>query len=373
MVVIAVIIALILLNIIFNPGSNIKKHFKLEVSLFFLAVFLSMFVAEHYHYQDLKTTLIAQRSMYFYAFYFLLHYFELDARDLEKMMLFLGFMYVIFFILQYIAYPVILFDVRIGVERGTLRIFLAGLGFLFFAYYKYLQLYLTQQKLRYGLFVILFFLVGAILQGTRQVLASMTLLTMAFIFFNREVKSRLFIIFAASIAGVAIFFILHDMFMELYALTIKEASADRTNVRVLAMEYFTGDFMPSNIAYIFGNGQDSMNSIYGQRVATLRSVFGLYQSDIGIIGDYSKYGVLFVIAQLSILVKIILRKLPDDISYLKYLYIGSALTMFSGRNLFGSSGGIVVVVMALYVIDYYMHLNNKEANPEFVSDEKPND
>ena len=359
--VLGLVFFLITVNVLFNPVSTVKKHFKTEVYLFLIAVFFSMFIAFAYHNQDFKTTAIAQRSMYFYAFYFLLHYFELNAKNLEKIMIFMGFLWIIFFVMQFIAYPIKLFDVRIGVERGTLRIFLAGLGFMFFAYYKYLQLYLTKQKIKYGVFVLLFFVVGAILQGTRQLLATMTLLTMAFIFFNKGVKSRIFIITLSSIAGVAIFFILYDMFMELLVLTQRELTADRTNIRVLAMNYFLNDFMPSTSAYIFGNGQDSMNSTYGQKMHFLRNTLGFYQSDIGIIGDYTRYGVLFVIAQLSISVKIIFGKLHPDIEYLRYLFIGLALTMFSGRNLFGSSSGIVFIVLIIYIIEYYRtkHVNQE--------------
>jgi hypothetical protein len=357
---VALIIGLVLINRIYTPPGRLKMHFQTEILMLMLSVVFSMFIAKHYNGQDFKTTMIAQRFMYFLAFYYLLHDFNLKASDLMKLMLTMSIMYVLFFAAQYIAHPDLLFDIRIGEERGTLRIFLPGLGFMFFGYYRYLQRFLISQKIKYGLLVLAFFLVGAVLQGTRQVLASMTLLTMAFIFFNRQVKSRIIVIMIFAVAAVSIFFILQDMLMELFLLTQKEATEDKTNIRVLAMNYFLNDFMPSFWAYIFGNGVDSMNSAFGQRVHFLKIFMGYYQSDVGIIGDYSKFGILFVVAQLSIFLRIIFGKLHPDLSFLRYLFIGLFITLFSGRNLLGTGGGIVFITMILYIIDYYQNLDEKD-------------
>ena len=291
--------------------------------------------------------------MYFYLFYYLLHIFQLKAHDIERLMVIMGVLYVVFFIMQYIFYPTILFDVRIDISRGTLRIFLPALGFMFFTYYKFLQEFLKNQKLQHAVFLILFFLVGGILQGTRQTLASMTLITAAFIFFSKQVKSKAFIISLATIAAISVFLIFQDIFTEIMATTQMETANQAPNVRTLAATFFLTDFMPANIAYILGNGQDSMNSLYGQRIHLYRTLLGFFQSDIGIIGDYSKFGILFVIAQISIIIRIIFGKLHPNISYLRYLFISIALMMFSGRNFFGTSGGIVFVTMSLYLIDWY--------------------
>jgi hypothetical protein len=364
----ALIVGLVILNRVYNPPGVLKKHFNTEIILILLSVLFSMFVAKHFHGQDFKTTFIAQRFMYFYAFYYLLHDLNMKPEELIRMMLAMGIIYVIFFMAQYFAYPERLFDVRIGEERGTLRIFLNGLGFMFFAYYFYLQRYLIAQKFKYGIAVIVFFLVGGLLQGTRQLLASMTLLTMAFIFFNRQVRSRIVVIFISVLAGISIFLILQDMIMELIELTQKEANEEKTNIRVLAMTYFLNDFMPSAWAYIFGNGVDSMNSLYGQKIHFLKIFKGFYQSDIGIIGDYTKFGVLFVIAQFSVFLRIIFGKLHPDLAFLRYLFIGLLITLFSGRNLMGTAGGSVFIVMILYIFDYYKNLNEDN---QLVITEKP--
>lgn len=348
-----VIIFFVISKSLLNPEPHLKKRFRFEVNLFLLSAFLSMPITYFYHHQGFETTLIAQRFMYFYLFYFLLHILRLKAFEVERLMVIIGVLYLAFFLLQYIFYPIILFDVRIDESRGTLRIFLPALGFMFLTYYKFLQEFLNNLKVRHAIFLLLFLLVGGVLQGTRQTLASMILITAAYIFFSKQVKSKFFVISLASVASIAVFFLFQDIFLEIIATTQMEKSDQETNIRSLAATFFLTDFMPSNIAYILGNGQDSMNSIYGERIYLYKTLFGFFQSDIGIIGDYSKFGVLFVVAQISVLSRVIFGKLHPKISYMRYLFISIALMMFTGRNFFGTSGGIVFIVMVLYIIECY--------------------
>lgn len=351
---IVMVFLLLLIYRIYYSETPYKQYFKTEVYLFLLSVFFSMFIAYYYHGQDFKTTLVVQRFMYFYTFYFLLHEIGMKFEVLEKIIIVLAGAYLLFFMVQYVIFPTILFDVRIDVDRGTLRIFLPGSAFLMYAYFKFLQLFLSKQKLKYAIYVFVIFIVGVVLPGTRQILASITFLTMIFILFNKQVRSRFFIIILSVIAGISIFFILYDMFMELILLTQMEtSSSDETNVRVLAMIFFLNEFMPADIAYIFGNGQDSLNSGFGKQVHFYKLFYGFFQSDIGIIGDYTKFGVLFVIAQVSIFLKVFFWKLHPDLDFLKYLFFSFFLTWFSGRNMFGNSSGIVFMMLILYMVDYY--------------------
>lgn len=359
---IGLIVLIMIIGLMPDPSPGLKKYFRTEIYLFLIATFSSMFVAKAFHNQDFSTTLLVQRFMYFYFFYFALHKLKLDGDDIQNIILPLGILYAMLYIIQYVAYPVRLFDSRIDVSRGTIRIFLPGAGFLMLAYFKSLQDYFTTTKFKYLVFALIIFSVGGILPATRQALASLTLITVAFIFFNRQVKSRLLIVFMAGLAGMAVFVIFYDILIEMITLTREQTDDSRPNIRVMAGRYFLTDFMPSTWAYILGNGQDSLNSTYGQRINIYKLVRGYYQSDVGIIGDYSKFGIFFVIAQLSIMGRIIFGKLHPKISYMRYFMISTALVMFSGGNMFGRVDGIAFVCVFLYLIDYYK--NHPETEQE---------
>lgn len=350
---IGLIVLILVIDLFPDSSPRMKKYFKVEVSLFLIATFASMFVAKAHHYQDFGTTLLVQRFMYFYLFYFALHSLKLDADDIDGIILPLGLLYAGFYIFQYLAYPVRYFESRIDVDRGTVRVFLPGAGFLMLAYFKSLQEFLTHNRFKHLVFTLIIFAVGGILSGTRQSLASLTLITLAFVFFNRQVKSRLFIVFIGALAAAALVALFWDIFQEMIAVTEDQTGKPKPNVRLMAAKYFTGDFMPSTAAYLFGNGQDSMNSPFGQRVNLIKLIRGFYQSDVGIIGDYSKFGILFVIAQLSIMIRIIFGKLNPRISYIRYYFISLALVMFTGSNIFGRADGITFICIMLYLVDYY--------------------
>lgn len=362
LVSIGLMVAILLLDLF--PGSvSYRKYFKIEVYLFLLATFGSMFIARAFHNQEYGITLLVQRFMYFYLFYFVLHSLKLNAEDIENAIIPLGLLYAGFYLLQYFAYPNRLFESRIDVDRGTIRIFLPGAGFLMLAYFKSLQGFFTTSRYRYMIYALLTFSVGGILTGTRQSFASLTLITLAFVFFNKQVKSRMFIVLIGGLAAAALALLFWDIFSEMLTLTQEETGKPKPNIRVEAAKFFTGDFMPSKIAYILGNGQDSMNSPFGQRVNLYKLVRGFYQSDVGIIGDYSKFGLFFAIAQLSIMIRIIFGKIHPHISYIRYYYISTALVMFSGANIFGRADGIVFVCITLYLIDYHRNFPNGRENP----------
>ncbi len=349
---IGIIIFVLLFQQLSGYKTGEKQHFKKEIYLLLLAAFFSMFMANAFHNQPFTITLIAQRYIYFFFFYFFLHTIKPEIEDLEKLFLPLAFVYVFLYLTQYMVYPTRIVDSRVGVERGTVRIFIPGGGFLLLAYYMSLQKLLKNYELKYGIYCLIFFVINGILQGTRQSLASIVLLTVAFIFFSKQVKSRTLVMLMAGVAGLAVFILFQDIFLELIAVTRKESTATRENIRLVAVRFFLTEFMPNNLAYIFGNGQDSLNSSFGKEV-NLYKKLGLYQSDIGLIGDYTKFGLLFVIAQLSIMARVIFGKLPKEIVYLRYFFISRALVMFTGSNIFSNATGIAFFMIVLYMIDKY--------------------
>jgi hypothetical protein len=199
---------------------------------------------------------------------------------------------------------------------------------------------------------LIIFSVHGILQGTRQSLASIILLTAAYIFFSKQVKSKAFIIFLASLAGIGIFLLFQDILINLITVTQNQVGSDKENIRITSLRFFVLEFQPSILTRIFGNGADSMNSPYGMLMAFYRSL-GLYRSDIGLFGDYTNFGILFVIAQLSIMFRIIFGKLPDELSYFRYYFISRFLVSFTGSNMFSKAEGMVFIGLLLYMIDVY--------------------
>jgi hypothetical protein len=116
--------------------------------------------------------------------------------------------------------------------------------------------------------------------------------------------------------------------------------------------------MPNKMAYILGNGVDSQNAEYGLLIQLYKNKLGFYQSDIGIIGTYSKFGILFILGELAVYFKIFKKRLPEDITFIKYVFIFSFLTIVTGSDSFIVMDGIVGTSLLLYLIDVSIYEKN---------------
>lgn len=341
-------------RLIYAPSIMYRHRFKTEVVIILLSVFISMFSAWVFHDQSLKTTLIAQRFMYFFGFYFLLHAFKPDRLFLFRMIFILGSFHALLYIVQYFIFPVRIFDGRAEVDRGTVRIFMEGYDYLLLAYLLALEEFYKQRRLIYVAFLIPFLMVF-LLSGTRQTMAIIFLLTIMSVLFSRTLTSKSAVFALMGIAAIPIAYIFKDMFMELILLSKEQKSSAADNVRVRAALFFLAEFFPNRLTYLIGNGVDSMNSIYGKTVQFYKTFLGFYQSDVGIIGDYTKFGVLFIVAEIMAIVKAFASKTGNHLQFINYYFLSVVLTAFISTGTFGSGSSIVVLGILFYLIDQYHH------------------
>ncbi len=197
-----------------------------------------------------------------------------------------------------------------------------------------------------------------ILQGTRQSMAAIGLLTVISILISKQAKSKFAYFFLIMFGATAVFFLFQDIIMNLIEVSVKQKENSSENIRILSATFFLTNFMPNKLAYLLGNGVDSQNAEYGLLVQYYKNKLGFYQSDIGIIGTYSKFGVLFIIAELSVYLKIFKKKLPEDITFIKYVFIFSFLTIVTGSDSFIDMDGIVGTSVLFYLVDISIYENS---------------
>jgi len=116
------------------------------------------------------------------------------------------------------------------------------------------------------------------------------------------------------------------------------------------------------LSYIFGNGASSARSEYSNKLGMISSKYGYFLSDIGILGNYIKYGILFVLGVFGILYKSFKIKIQPEYNYIKYFYILNALCIILGGG-FADSDFIVLACITLYILDvskFYADHQDKE-------------
>ena len=368
----AVPVAMLFLLVVYRVYDNsarFRPGFSIEFGLIFLAVIISMFGAYYFHKQDFAVTAVAQRFIYFIIFYPVLHVLKPKPDFLISVFVYLGVFYAVLYLLQLLVYPTELVSANMFVDRETLRIALPGSGFLILAYLIGLSRLVKTNNIKYLLLCILTLIVIA-LMGTRQVIAPTALITILMVVFSKKVKSRALIIVLLAFATIPIYFLFIDIFNAMFEVSQVQASDYKGDIRVKAATFFLFEFFPTKMSYIIGNGVPSALSLYGIKMNAYAKILGYYQSDIGIIGDYTKFGILMVIAQVSLFTRVLIRRMPADLDFIKYNFLMALLTIFFGSS-FGYADFIVIIAISLYLIDIAPYINASDV--DIAADDNAND
>ncbi|MGC9343763.1 MAG: hypothetical protein ACP5E3_13750, partial [Bacteroidales bacterium] len=127
---IGMIFAILIIYIVYSREKLFRQKFAFPIILILISVIISMFAAYGYHNQSFLKTAIAQRAIYFYFIYFLLHYMKMEGEFIIRLILVFGLIYIILYLTQYIVFPSQITNSKMFIDRGTLRIFLSGAGYL---------------------------------------------------------------------------------------------------------------------------------------------------------------------------------------------------------------------------------------------------
>ena len=363
-----IMFAVILVQEIYGKSKTIKHNFKYPVFLIFVGVFLSMVAAQSFHNQDFVLTFWAQSFMYYYLFYFFLHIISPDIRDLEKILLALGIGYAILYLVQYSIYPTTILDVRFDVDRGTIRIFIPGSTFMGFALFMSLDRFYKSNKIRYILFAFLFIPVY-ILTGTRYSISITFLVVIASLLFSKIIRSRYVIYFLFVISVIPVYLIFQDIFNAFVDLTRDQSENFESDIRIRAATFFLTEFFPNTLAYLFGNGQDHMRSLYGIHVNIYKITQGFYQSDVGFIGEFSKFGLFFATGAIWLLLKALRAPLKSEYAYIKYRLLVFILVLPVGST-FTNPASIATLCIIMYIIDKNIHELKQESIYDKLKEDK---
>lgn len=346
--------------LIYDRGTRFKQHFSIEVGIMFFALLLATFGAKYGHNQDFYLTAWVQYPMYFYLFYFFLHAIRFRPDDLEKLMIYMAVLFISLFVIQYVLYPTILFGGRVQEARGTIRIFLPGSAFAGLMYFYFLHQILTKNKLIYIVFCFIFLAIP-FLQGTRSSIVTTLFGTLLYIVVSRQVRSKIVVTMLLMVGAILVYIVFQDIIMTLVEVSQEQAAQDDDDIRVRSAKFYLYEFYPSKLNYITGNGQSHMASPYGMRVWYYKDQLGYYQNDIGMLGQFTKYGIFYVISVILMLRKIFIRKIEPRYAYIKYWAVLIVLAELMG-GAFANPTAIVVLtsVMYIYDISYFELINPKK-------------
>lgn len=357
------VVIIVLYGVFSKNTSGIELGFRRDVNLLLLSVFMSMFMAYFFHYQGFGMSLFAQKTMYFLLFYYLLHYFQVERKFLLETVFWIGIVWCVIFLIQYYIFPRLILNSRVGLDRGTIRIFFPGDAFALIGYFYALHSCLTKKiEIKYLTLIVLFFIITGALQGTRSNMAALTLLTALFVLFYKGVKSRVLILLFSLVAAGAATLLLWNFFQNMISVSERQMAYNQYNepIRKTAFRYFLTEFMPNKLCYIFGNGQGHPRTPLGQKMIYLAQEKKLYLVDIGFAGEYVRYGALFVLVELKIILGNVFRRLPRQVAFLSYAYAYMFFVNIIGAGALVSASRIVGFAIMFYLTDLAFHKEKQE-------------
>jgi hypothetical protein len=318
-----------------------------------LGVFISMFAAYYTWGQSYMVTLLAQRNVYCFILLPAILYAQPTERDIFKALRWMSYLIISVWILKHISTSYFYYEERIATyiektnkDEFTKLVYADG-GIYFLIFYIYFLIHYNIKGItRIRTIEILLLIFFLLLFQNRSMLLGVI---PAYLYSLFKFRSRYkFLIFL----GLILFFVLFALstssqWMDMISNSQDELSNPDYN-RWKALNYYLFLYSPNWFCYVFGNGFPSGgNSLLGNTMWT-NFESGIYQSDLGLIGMWTMYGLIPMFAIYSVVIKVLRRKhFPNYLKFASF-HILVIPTIFTFQETFG----ILFFVLYFYCFAY---------------------
>ena len=329
---------------------------------FMLLPLLSLIPAEIVHDQSIASSFYSTKKNLLYIIFFAFIIRNVEEKDMLKLMCVLGVCWCVIEIVQQFSYPLVLFSSigteteEVTVRNGIYRYNVFGREFgLIMLFYCFTQ-YLTKRKLIYLAGVVLG-LIGVYLLATRQIMAVSALCLLYGMFSIKKLKLTSFI--GICLVGFIIYANRDTLFGDFVEMTSNDLSDDGY-IRLIAYEHYGISYNDGNLLQILlGNGDPNrvVGSRYSAEILSLEKNYGLYRSDIGIVGMYSCYGLIYVISIIAFFVFCLKKRKCIDVylqMFIVYMIVTSVMLWHFGYTM----SRIATMCCVFYILDRCISRNN---------------
>lgn len=327
--------------------------------------FISMFGAHIFHGQSWTDCINATLFNLSYLIFFLLVRWDIQEKDLVKMIIVFGCIYSLIELLQEFTYPKVWFyaqkdldSLSNDVRNGLYRFRMAGIDFAVLLFFYSFQT-LTKKINTKHLILLLIGAIGVYLSLTRQIMvASIGSAVLVYVFAKKN-KFRNIIIL------LVVFSIIYVNADVLFGSFVEQTNdeLDSDYIRFLSYNYFGIEWNNGNVLKsLIGNGFPYYNisSPYGREIENLHSI-GLFASDVGIVGMYALYGVFYVAICVGFLVYAF-RNFRYIEPYVKMYLLFMTFTIVMLWSFGMSAYGTTRTALIMYLI----YLNIKKNKSKYV-------
>lgn len=354
---------LILMFTVYSFNKTTKKYlFGTEIKLFLLTFVFSAFSSYILYKQSFFSSFSAS-MIYCIAvgLYVMAHHIDLQYSFLFKMLLYISLSFTAIEIIEQFTYPNYLFCGRVEKEEyetveqrmGIWRMYIYGIYFCMLCFTLLLQkLFDGKDIMKNAIYIVTIFVGIVLFVARKNIYAAISVVALGFVF-GRGKRAFISKILLAVLL-ISILFILPSIMIDLNDKTSNELGNDEF-VRYVAARYFIFDFNTSPLYYLFGAGIPFGESSLSMQISELQYNYHIFQSDCGVVGYFSKVGIIGLIPYFLIIYKIIKNHKYVDISLLLYLVIMIELAFF---DFFGQQlRNLAPTMIYLYLVEQCIKRN----------------
>jgi len=348
---------------------SINKHrntmyFHNEVILLMILPLISGFSSIMVFKQNIYQTLVAWVPSLLWATYYLLHTYKVPySKALNFLLLFTFIGVAIMTIQQFIPNQAMfgVLDVNESdhiaeVRNGLYRFRIGGAAcaglFLFTLYFGKL---INEYKRKLILISIILALYLYLTLTRQTILAALVVIVATYLMSSKKnisFKSLLF----AFILLIFFYFYRDQLFGSFIDQTVEQTSEE--DIRLVEYTYFSNEIFTNPMIFIFGTGIPHASSPLGAYYKSLADNYLLFTSDIGIVGTWFNYGIIYIILFLWITYKIIIKMRKYIPTYMKIYYF-SVIIILPLAFPWGTNINNMLWAFILYIIDNEITNNKK--------------
>ncbi|MCF6171888.1 MAG: hypothetical protein L3J66_13000 [Bacteroidales bacterium] len=360
------LLSILFLNIITTQKKiQVQKLFNREVIFLILLPIFSIIGSVFYHDQSVFQSFMALLFIYMWLFYFTLHNLQPNPYKIIKIVVAMGIIWSAINIIQQFTFPNLLFLRSVVVDENFVLMTARGgvlrLGFMDqrFAVFSAIYFWFLILNKKSNVIIWIFFslsVTAIFFTGTRQLIASLILTIVLAVLTVYKINSRQFIrvFILGSLVITLIFIFGMDFLTGLIELSEKQQVGTSDFQRAIEMKFFFNEFWPSKtsvVQYFIGNGWEYPLSGYGKEISNLRE-FKLSRGDVGLIGAFSKGGIVYLFVILLVFFRIFKTRVGNQDYFIKFFFLQLFMTSWTGQNFFDYLPATMLIIISLYYLEY---------------------
>lgn len=357
-------LSIIFLIIIFSSKNSKNRYpFRKVVSLSLLSLYFSILTSYVLYKQSpIYSIFFVSQLAYGLLLYFVLHKYNFSEKKVIEIITIVSLVWVFLEIIQQFTYPQIWFARSETPEQrmGLIRLYIWGVDFVMIAMcYWWGKIAnggsVNKKKI---LTLCVFFTAGLLCYASRKHIYA-TLMVVLLAIINMKGNHRYLVRFSLLMVLTAILVNFYDSFMEANTqLNELQGGEGEDFIRILEFKYFTTDFLHGPFEYCFGVGIPDLPTTMGRELERLRDFYGFYQSDIGVFGYFTQFGI-FGIVPIVMYIFIFLKNWKYiDNQYRYFFLMKMLLIVFDFWAMWGV--GMVAWALFMYLVDQNIKENKEK-------------